>query len=210
MVTSIARLLQRKHPVARLRGQGTVEFALISLTLLMLTFGLIDFGRAVFARSMLTNAVREAARAGSVYERSTDTVPASVSGQYNCGTNTRANGQVVDTLCKVVVDAAARTSPSLGLATSNFCSGVTPGTSTCTTTGTGTGQVACTRWADTGNGGWDNCREGLTTVPTNPPPTTSMNDKLTVCAEYQFGLTAPRLVRLNSINMRECARVSLQ
>ncbi len=43
-----------------------VEFALISVTLLMITFGIIDLGRAVMDRSMLTNAIREAARRGSV------------------------------------------------------------------------------------------------------------------------------------------------
>ena len=47
-------------------GQAVVEFALVSLMLLALCFGTLDLGRAVFARALLTNAVREAARAGSV------------------------------------------------------------------------------------------------------------------------------------------------
>ena len=47
-------------------GQAAVEFALVSLLLLALCFGTLDLGRAVFARSLLTNAVREAARTGSV------------------------------------------------------------------------------------------------------------------------------------------------
>ena len=47
-------------------GQALVEFALVSLMLLALFFGTLDLGRAVFARAQLTNAVREAARTGSV------------------------------------------------------------------------------------------------------------------------------------------------
>jgi Flp pilus assembly protein TadG len=43
-----------------------VEFALTSLLLLTLVFGTLDLGRAVFARAQLTNAVREAARAGAI------------------------------------------------------------------------------------------------------------------------------------------------
>ena len=43
-----------------------VEFALTSLLLLTLFFGTLDLGRAIFARVQLTNAVREAARTGSV------------------------------------------------------------------------------------------------------------------------------------------------
>jgi Flp pilus assembly protein TadG len=47
-------------------GQAVPEFALTSLMLLGLFFGTLDIGRAVFARAMLTNAVREAARTGSI------------------------------------------------------------------------------------------------------------------------------------------------
>jgi Flp pilus assembly protein TadG len=47
-------------------GQAIVEFALTSLLLLTMIFGTIDLGRAVFTRTMLTNAVREAARQGSI------------------------------------------------------------------------------------------------------------------------------------------------
>lgn len=50
----------------RRRGQAVVEFALSSLLLMMLIFGTVDLGRAVFTRTMLTNAVREAARQGSI------------------------------------------------------------------------------------------------------------------------------------------------
>lgn len=47
-------------------GQAIVEFALSSLLLMLLIFGMIDLGRATFTRVMVTNAVREAARQGSI------------------------------------------------------------------------------------------------------------------------------------------------
>jgi Flp pilus assembly protein TadG len=47
-------------------GQAVVEFALVSLVVLLLVCGTLDLGRGVFARAMLTNAVREAARTGSL------------------------------------------------------------------------------------------------------------------------------------------------
>jgi Flp pilus assembly protein TadG len=58
------RRLRRQAPRP---GQSMVEFAIVSLALMMLVFGTIDFGRAILQRAMLTNAVREAARYGSVY-----------------------------------------------------------------------------------------------------------------------------------------------
>src|SRR3954452_7267085 len=83
-----------------LSGQGVVEFSLVSLTLLLIICGTIDVGRAVFLRSMLTNAVREAARNGSIY-------PANGVGYPNiAGT-------------EGMVDAARRRSPSLTLPAGN-------------------------------------------------------------------------------------------
>ena len=51
----------------RLRGVGTVEFALASLLFLPITLGTFDLGRAVFEHARLTNAVREGARYGKVH-----------------------------------------------------------------------------------------------------------------------------------------------
>src|SRR6059058_617531 len=79
-------LFPHDKPHAR-AGQSVVEFALVSLTILLITFGIVDIGRAVFQRSMLTNAVREAARAGAV--------------------NPTSNS--------VMLAAAQKTSPTLGL-----------------------------------------------------------------------------------------------
>ena len=153
----------RPRPFA---GQGIVEFALISLTLMAITFGIIDFGRAVFARSMLTNAVREAARTGIVIDRETTT------------TSTAFESQVVV--------AAQRRSPSLGLTTSHF--------------NTLNGKIACSKWDSSDDGNLGNCVAS----------TIDAGDRLTVCADYEFGLTAPRLLKINTIRMQECARVPLQ
>ncbi|MDW7646419.1 MAG: TadE/TadG family type IV pilus assembly protein [Desulfuromonadales bacterium] len=48
------------------RGAAVVEFAIVVPLLLMLLFGIIDFGVLIYDKAMLTNASREAARAGIV------------------------------------------------------------------------------------------------------------------------------------------------
>ena len=47
-------------------GATVVEFAIILPLLLLLIFGIIEFGLFLFNRHVITNAVREAARAGIV------------------------------------------------------------------------------------------------------------------------------------------------
>jgi hypothetical protein len=47
-------------------GATAVEFAVILPLLLLLIFGIIEFGLLLFNRHVITNAVREAARAGIV------------------------------------------------------------------------------------------------------------------------------------------------
>jgi Flp pilus assembly protein TadG len=84
-----------------LSGQSVVEFSLVSLVLLLIVFGTIDLGRAVFVRSMLTNAVREAARNGSIYPATAVEYP-DISGTSG------------------MVAAAQRRSPSMNLSASNF------------------------------------------------------------------------------------------
>ena len=81
-----------------LSGQSVVEFSLVSLVLLMIVFGTIDLGRAVLVRSMLTNAVREAARTGSIFPATAVDYPDTSS----------------------MVTAAQRRSPSMSLSASNF------------------------------------------------------------------------------------------
>jgi hypothetical protein len=48
------------------KGAAAVEFAIILPLLLLLIFGIIEFGLFLFNRHVITNAVREAARAGIV------------------------------------------------------------------------------------------------------------------------------------------------
>ena len=48
------------------KGATAVEFAIILPLLLLMIFGIIEFGLFLFNRHVITNAVREAARAGIV------------------------------------------------------------------------------------------------------------------------------------------------
>ena len=68
MITGRARL--------RWRGQAILEFAISSLVVVALIFGMIDLGRAVFTRTMLTSAVREAARQAVITPGSVDNMRA--------------------------------------------------------------------------------------------------------------------------------------
>jgi len=187
------RACGRPRPPRPLAGQGVVEFALVSLTFLMLTFGLVDFGRAVYQRVMLANALREAARYGLVGERSAATVPS-------------ATDCAAATYCGRVVAAAQRRSPGLGLTADHF---------TDATTSTPTVRIGCSSWtAADGAPFWDGAADGSLAACASPsasnPAGVGVTGRLTVCAEYRFGLTAPRLLGLETIPMRECARAALQ
>jgi Flp pilus assembly protein TadG len=54
----------------RTRGQALVEFALVIPLFLVLVFGLIDIGRLVYVNNAVAQGAREAARWGSVQNRS--------------------------------------------------------------------------------------------------------------------------------------------
>ena len=49
------------------RGAELVEFALVLPVLLLVVFGIVDFGLAIYDKAVVTNAAREAARAGVVF-----------------------------------------------------------------------------------------------------------------------------------------------
>ena len=178
----------RPRPFA---GQSIVEFALISLVLFMMTFGILDFGRAVMTRAMLTNAIREAARYGIVGERSLATI--------GPGTNCFS-----DSYCDRIVQAAQRRSPSLGLTAAHFRNA-----------STGEIWIGCRTWETTvtSTAFWTTSNDG-TLVACIPPSAANVGvgvgGRLTVCAQYDLGLIAPRLLRMDTIRMRECARVPLQ
>lgn len=57
----------------RSSGQSLTEFALVFPFFAILLFGIIDMGRYVFTANTLGNAVRDAARVGSVANRPTPT-----------------------------------------------------------------------------------------------------------------------------------------
>jgi len=50
------------------KGAAVVEFAVVLPLLLMVLFGIIEFGLLLYNKAMITNASREAARAGIVYD----------------------------------------------------------------------------------------------------------------------------------------------
>ncbi|MBU0517106.1 MAG: pilus assembly protein [Proteobacteria bacterium] len=50
------------------RGVAAVEFALILPLLLILMFGIVEFGLAWYSKQVVTNASREGARAGIVWQ----------------------------------------------------------------------------------------------------------------------------------------------
>jgi Flp pilus assembly protein TadG len=49
------------------RGSELVEFALVMPLLVFIVFGVVDFGLVMFDKAVITNAAREAARAGIVF-----------------------------------------------------------------------------------------------------------------------------------------------
>ena len=50
------------------KGAAAVEFAIILPLLVMLLFGIIEFGIILYDKAMITNASREGARAGIVFD----------------------------------------------------------------------------------------------------------------------------------------------
>lgn len=55
-----------RRTTRRMAGTAAVEFSLVFPLLLLVVFGVIEFGTALYDKSVVTNASREAARAGVV------------------------------------------------------------------------------------------------------------------------------------------------
>lgn len=86
------------------KGAALVEFALILPLLVMLIFGIIEFSVMLYDKAVITNASREAARAGIVYSypnKITDDEIKGIITKY-CGTHLISLGQssVIDMLLK--------------------------------------------------------------------------------------------------------------
>ena len=56
-----------KAQINNQRGTSAVEFAIVLPLLMVFVFGIIEFGLVFYNKAMVTNASREAARAGIVY-----------------------------------------------------------------------------------------------------------------------------------------------
>ncbi len=61
-----------KEKLKSQRGASMVEFALILPLLLLLVFGIIEFGLLLYNKAIVTNASREGARAGIVFNANSD------------------------------------------------------------------------------------------------------------------------------------------
>ncbi|MFH1594928.1 MAG: TadE/TadG family type IV pilus assembly protein [Pseudomonadota bacterium] len=59
----------------RTEGAAAVEFAIVLTCLLLLITGIMDFGHAFFVKQIVTNASREGARYGVVYQEPRPTEP---------------------------------------------------------------------------------------------------------------------------------------
>jgi Flp pilus assembly protein TadG len=161
---SIPDVAQRGHgptlPRPRhARGQALVEFAMVLLPLLMIVVGIVQFGFIFGANVSLTNATREAARAGTIHV-------------YDGSKSTAQNG--VDR-CTAILGAATQ---SFGLLTASAPHFST--TSPCS------GAMAADLNADGFNDRWTNgdlvvsvCAEAAT--PTTPCPTSS--DSSSYCTQ---------------------------
>jgi Flp pilus assembly protein TadG len=70
---------RKNHFLSRLarrtEGAAAVEFAIVLGCLLLLITGIMDFGHAFFLKQVVTNASREGARYGVVYQTPRMTVP---------------------------------------------------------------------------------------------------------------------------------------
>jgi len=72
----------KKPTVKNERGAAAVEFALVLPLLLLLVFGGIEFGLLMFNKQVITNASREAARAGIVSAGPSDEVIEGIARDY--------------------------------------------------------------------------------------------------------------------------------
>src|SRR5688500_6489988 len=61
--------ISNKQIPRRARGQGLVEFALVSILLFMLLLGIIEMGRFMFVYSVVSNAAQEGSRFGIIRPR---------------------------------------------------------------------------------------------------------------------------------------------
>lgn len=84
----------------RQQGAAVVEFGLLLPLLLVITFGIVEFSIALYDKAVITNASREAARAGIVYSspRLTNTQISTVATNYCSNYLISLGGKVTPTV----------------------------------------------------------------------------------------------------------------
>jgi hypothetical protein len=60
--------MKTKMTIKNQKGASAVEFAIVLPLLLLLLFGIVEFGFLLYNKAMITNAAREGARAGIVFD----------------------------------------------------------------------------------------------------------------------------------------------
>ena len=97
------------------RGSTAIELALILPVLVLLLFGIVEFGLLFYNQQIITNASREAARAGIVAgsPRPTDSEIRSVATSY-CSDHLITFGETNDLVIQIDPSESARTSLSFG------------------------------------------------------------------------------------------------
>ncbi len=99
------------------QGAAAVEFALILPLLVVLVFGIIEFSILFYNKAMITNASREGARAGIVYDfpnRPDDTLIAGVVTAY-CGNHLISFGDPTQTPSTTVMRVGSGTGSDLNV-----------------------------------------------------------------------------------------------
>jgi hypothetical protein len=96
------------------RGQALVEFAFVLLPVLLLIVGIVQFGLLFGANVTLTNAVREGARAGTIYVY-----------DYSISNNTRYKNDAMR--CAAVVEATTDAFGMLSTSAPHFSAPLTGG-----------------------------------------------------------------------------------
>lgn len=61
--------MKQETSIRNKKGAAAVEFALILPILVVLTFGIIEFGLVLYDQAVITNASREGARTGVLYQQ---------------------------------------------------------------------------------------------------------------------------------------------
>lgn len=178
--TRMRRLGARHH--ARRAPRRCAGQSVVEFSLISLMLVTLTFGIVDFGRAAFSRSMLT----NAVHEAVRAGIVASRSETTIPSAASSATCTSTSYYCGTIVAAAQQRSPSLGLTWANFTNA--PGT------------IGCSGWLSSSSGDLLSCRS----------KTTGSGNRLTVCVTYTFGMTAPRLVGLSSITMRECEQATLQ